>query len=157
MGILKRSLPPKPDRATVSIIAQGNRFSGDLNVAGKLHIDGSFEGHLHSEDALSVGRHGEVRGQIRARQIWVSGLIEGEVVSDELHIEPGGTVSGRICCAKLSVHEKGTFVGYRTLPDTPMAALNLVDAMPASGRKAISDESDLIGNLPNRITLSPKG
>ncbi|WP_207062169.1 polymer-forming cytoskeletal protein [Motiliproteus sp. SC1-56] len=115
MGILKKSRTPKPPRSAVTIIAQGNKFSGEMNIVGKLHIDGLFEGTIASLDSISVGRRGEVRGQVKAHEITVSGLLEGEVHCQCITIENGGRVHGVVHSEEMIVARKGSFLGERLL------------------------------------------
>lgn len=153
MGILKRHVPPKPGRATVSIIARGTCFSGNTRISGKMHVDGTFEGHIVAEDDISIGVYGLISGTIRATKIFVSGKLEGEIICDHLSIEPGGQVNARVCCADMKVDQGGIFVGERSLPEATQGTnpLNLSDALPNT------EPMDILASLPGRITLSKKG
>lgn len=153
MGILKRHVPPKPGRATVSIIARGNRFSGDTRISGKMHVDGTFEGHVVSEDDISIGVDGLMSGRIRATKIFVSGKLQGEIICDHLFIEPGGQVHAKVCCGDMKVDQGGIFVGERSLPE-PTRGVNPMEADEASHNH---DHNDIFASLPERITLSKKG
>lgn len=153
MGILKRHVPPKPGRSTVSIIARGNRFSGDTRISGKMHVDGTFEGHIVAEDDISIGVDGLITGRIRATKIFVSGRLEGEIICDHLFIEPGGQVNARVCCADMKVDQGGIFVGERSLPEPTLGTnpIDLSDALPNT------EHMDILASLPGRITLNKKG
>jgi cytoskeletal protein CcmA (bactofilin family) len=152
VGILKRHVPPKPGRSTVSIIARGNRFSGDTRISGKMHVDGTFEGHVVSEDDISIGVDGLITGRIRATKIFVSGKLEGEVICDHLFIETGGQVNARVCCADMKVDQGGVFVGERSLPE-PTLGTNPIDLSDALQN---TEHMDILASLPGRITLSKK-
>ncbi|WP_417581405.1 bactofilin family protein [Nitrincola sp.] len=149
MGILKRHVPPKPGRATVSIIARGNRFSGDTRISGKMHVDGTFEGHIVAEDDVSIGIYGLITGRVRGTKIFVSGKLEGEVICDHLFIEPGGQVNARVCCADMKVDQGGVFVGERSLPE-PTLGINTIELSDAPQN---SEHNDILASLPERITL----
>lgn len=152
MGILNRNVPPKPGRPTVSIIARGNVLSGETHIQGKTHVDGTLQGHIRTEDDISVGKHGLIKGRIRGKRIFVSGSVEGEVICDHLFIEPGGKVHAHVCCADMKIDQGGVFVGERTLPDATASA----DSIEILDTHQNSDQGDIFTSLPERITLNRK-
>ncbi|WP_421862397.1 polymer-forming cytoskeletal protein [Motiliproteus sp.] len=86
-----------------------------MSLDGKLHIDGFFEGHIRTLDSITIGRRGEVRGVVEARQISVSGLLDAEVHCDELNVERDGRVRGVVHSRQMSIHKRGCFIGERAL------------------------------------------
>jgi cytoskeletal protein CcmA (bactofilin family) len=154
LGIIKRDVSAKSGRSAVTIIAQGNHFKGDTQVSGKMHVDGLFEGNIDSSEDISIGRHGCVRGRIRARNVTVSGVLEGELVCDQLHIERGGQVRATVYSDNLSIDSQGCFVGERRLQITPQLEYHPEEAVR---EKSGSIDYSLIDSLPDRITLSTKG
>ncbi len=158
MGIIKRNVSAKSGRSAVTIIAEGNRFHGETTISGKMHVDGRFDGRIDSSDDISIGRAGQIRGQVRAHAVNVSGLFEGDLICDSLHIEKGGRVRGNIYCATLSIDPDGCFVGERRLPGEQRLTWDgQVAAETAVTEVCLSPEVDLIDSLPDRITLSRKG
>ena len=164
MGILKRNVPPKPGRASVSIIAKGNCLSGEIQIKGKTHVDGSIQGHIFAEEDISIGKHGLLKGRIRGKRIFVSGRLEGEIVCDHLFIEPGGQVHAQVCCGDMKIDQGGVFVGERTLPET-MQGINPLELPQEISEQTTehitepqenSDQADIFTSLPERITLSGK-
>jgi len=147
MGIIKKTLSAKPERTPVTIIAQGNRFNGDVTAVGRMHIDGTFDGSVISSDGVSIGRHGCVKGVIRAPVVNISGLFEGELHCNEVHIESGGQVHGLLICHKMSIDADGTFVGERRTLET------VVSEQPRAllGSDLVADMMD---TLPDKIVLS---
>lgn len=157
MGILKRNVSAQSSRTAVTIVARGNRMQGDLHLTGKLHVDGELEGRIESADDLAVGRQGVVRGTVRARQVTVSGVLEGELHCESLHIERGGRVSANVCSEELIIEPRASFVGERRTP----AQAQLVHLEPEPEQKD-SDcleglDYHLIDSLPDRITLAREG
>lgn len=146
MGILKKSVPTQSGRSAITIIAEGNKFSGDMSIVGKMHIDGVFEGHISSLDNISVGKSGHLKGTIRAKHINVSGLIEGEIICDELHIERHGQVHATVLSKHMSIDASGSFLGERRQPHTA--------ALPAIDGKGFESGVEEIDSLPDRITLA---
>lgn len=157
MGILKRNVSAKSNRSAVTIIAQGNRFHGETSVAGKMHVDGVFEGGIDSSDDISIGRQGRISGRVRAQVVHVSGELEGELICDSLHIERGGQVRANVCCTRLSIDPEGIFVGERRLPGQSLLTWDAEVERLESVTESEADEAidlDVIESLPDRITLS---
>ncbi|RDE24900.1 polymer-forming cytoskeletal protein [Motiliproteus coralliicola] len=115
MGWFKRDAAAESAGAAVTIIARGQKLSGQVNLDGKLHIDGCFEGQLRSQDSITIGRRGEVRGVVQARQISVSGLLDAEIHCDELNVERDGRVRGVVHSRQMTIHKRGCFIGERAL------------------------------------------
>ncbi|NQZ32817.1 MAG: polymer-forming cytoskeletal protein [Oceanospirillaceae bacterium] len=113
MGFFKKSLSAESKRTALTIIAKGNKISGEMTVTGKLHIDGCVEGCITSIESLSIGKTGKVIGKITAKIITVTGLLEGEVFCEHLHIYPGGRVAAKVECDELTMDAKSEFVGER--------------------------------------------
>ncbi|WP_415900670.1 bactofilin family protein [Neptuniibacter sp. QD48_11] len=147
MGILKRNVSAKPAQSAITIIAEGNKFCGDMSIVGKMHIDGMFEGNVSSLDNISIGKSGHVRGLIKARGVDVCGILEGEIICDELHIDAGGQVRATVESKQMSIHPDGCFVGERRMKET--SAL-----MDESSK--IESGSDAIDSLPDKIVLEDK-
>ncbi len=59
MGFLTKTVSAKSgttNGSAITIIAEGNKFSGDMSIVGKMHIDGAFEGNISSLDNISIGK-----------------------------------------------------------------------------------------------------
>ena len=147
MGIIKRNVPAKSAQSAITIIAEGNKFCGDMSIVGKMHIDGAFEGNVSSLDSISIGKSGHVRGSIKARSVDVCGLLEGEVICDELHIDAGGQVRATVESKQMSIHPQGCFLGERRLKE--------VTALNDDGHK-IETGMDAIDSLPDKVVLDQK-
>lgn len=145
MGILKRNVPTKSTAGSaITIIAEGNKFCGDMSIIGKMHIDGMFEGNISSLDGISIGKAGHVSGLIKAKTVDVCGLLEGEVICDELHIEAGGQVRAIVESKQMSINPQGCFVGERRIKE--------VGAL-ADKSSVMETGSEAIDSLPDKITL----
>ncbi len=147
MGILKRNVSTKSTQSAITIIAEGNKFCGDMSIIGKMHIDGIFEGNVSSLDNISIGKTGHVRGLIKARAVDVCGLLEGEVICDDLHIDSGGQVRATVESKQMSIHPQGCFLGERRLKE--LSAL-------ADESKKIETGMDAIDSLPDKVVLDNK-
>ena len=159
MGIIKRNVSAKSNRSAVTIIAQGNRFHGETSISGKMHVDGEFEGSIDSSDDISIGKSGRICGRVRAHAVNVSGVLEGELICDSLHIERGGHVCANISCTTLSIDAEATFIGERRLPGQERLTWESEARQVEPERVELLEDSldpddNLIDSLPDRITLS---
>lgn len=94
-----------------TVIAQGTCFIGGITTEGSVHIDGKFEGVILEADLISIGKTGEVIGDIKANNLVVSGLFDGKIDCNEIHILSEGKVIGNIKYNNLIIEENGKFEG----------------------------------------------
>ncbi|MEH6443331.1 MAG: polymer-forming cytoskeletal protein [Oceanospirillaceae bacterium] len=165
MGFFKRSVPSEKKRTALTIIARNNKISGDLNITGKLHIDGVVEGNITSVDDISIGKTGRILGIVKAKNVTVSGYIEGEIYCQHLHIACEGSVVANVESTELTMDSKSHFTGQcKEIVDTDLNGdkskakelkLTLdekeLDDLDAS--KSSVQNADIIDNLPDKITL----
>jgi cytoskeletal protein CcmA (bactofilin family) len=62
-----------------SIIGDGTRFRGDLDLKGLLRIDGDFEGNIRTTGRVLVGKGGRARCLIEADTVVVGGVVKGDI------------------------------------------------------------------------------
>lgn len=94
-----------------TIIAAGTRFKGELNSECHIHIDGEFDGNIHSTNTVLVGKNGIVNGDIFAERVIIGGISKGTIDSEFIEILPNGRIEGTIICNELYIEKKGIFVG----------------------------------------------
>ncbi len=101
--------PIKGGAAT--IIAQGTKAQGEIHISCHLHIDGEFEGNIHSKNTVMIGKNGFVKGNIYAQKLIVSGKFEGNTQSSVVEILPMGRIEGKIITPEFVIERKGVFIG----------------------------------------------
>jgi len=57
----------------------GSRIEGELSFDTTFRVDGKLTGKVTSDGNLNVGEGGEIDGEIRVGQIFISGTVRGEV------------------------------------------------------------------------------
>lgn len=94
-----------------SLIAENVSLTGDLATEGDIQLDGAVRGDLRVGH-LSIGETGQVEGAIaaevveirgrvagtitaRAVKLFASAQVDGDIVHDQLAIEPGARFVGR--------------------------------------------------------------
>ncbi len=100
--------------ATSAVIAKGITVKGDLVGDGDMVVEGSVQGRVKLEAALTVASGGSVHAEISARRVMVAGTVEGPISASEtialtatadvtgdlrapsIAVEPGARLRGRI-------------------------------------------------------------
>jgi cytoskeletal protein CcmA (bactofilin family) len=94
----------RPADHSLSILGEGARVEGTLQVPGNLRIEGNFQGQLTVGHRLVIAESAQVKGVLQAQELLIAGTFEGEVRDCE-HVEITGTarVRGTIRSQKLEV------------------------------------------------------
>lgn len=118
---------PKPSKhdpknaaneTAMSVIAQGMRIVGDIECSGVLKIEGVVEGTIRGPRQLLLGRQGEVKGDVHAREVILGGRVQGTVVADErIEIQGTALVNGDVHTKSISVLEGGKINGAVRMDD----------------------------------------
>lgn len=93
------------------MVAVGATLTGDVQLNHDLHLDGVMKGNLISENDLIVGTGGRFTGDVKAKRVLVSGVLDGKIDADRLEIVASGQVSGEIKVRELVIESGGQFVG----------------------------------------------
>jgi len=91
-----------------TVVAQGQ-----LSSAEDLLIEGKFEGTISLNDhCLTVGPEGNVKAEIRARQVVIQGSVTGNVAAREkVEIKRTGHVVGDLVAGTVAIEEGAYFKG----------------------------------------------
>ena len=81
----------KNSGSSLSIIAQGIDFSGEINTEGDIHLDGKMKGNIKAQEVV-IGPEGVFDGEITANILVVSGNIKGKFTVKNLHVKKDGKV-----------------------------------------------------------------
>jgi cytoskeletal protein CcmA (bactofilin family) len=103
---------PVSSRA-VACISQGIKIKGEVHGSEDLFIDGYVEGILEIGNAsLTVGPNGSVKADVTAREVIVRGRIEGKISGREkVQLWSTGHVTGEVQTERLAIEEGGTLRG----------------------------------------------
>jgi cytoskeletal protein CcmA (bactofilin family) len=119
MAMFNKDTPDKPDaktgapaEAALSIVAFGMKIQGDIETSGVLKIEGTVEGTIRGARQVLVGRQGEIKGDVNAREVVVGGKVDGTITASErVEIQGTSTVSGDIYTKSIVVQEGGRING----------------------------------------------
>ncbi len=120
-----------------SIVGTATRIEGDLHVDESLRIDGRLNGNLEQTNGkarwIIIGPNGEIRGNIRAQNVSVSGKVFGNIfASGSTELMEGCEVRGNITHKSITV-EPGAIVHGQLIAspdgiDAEAAAKSIIDS-----------------------------
>ena len=110
MGVFGKS-DKRTTEAGATIIAKGTCIIGGISTQGTVHIDGKFEGVILEADAISIGKTGEVIGDIKANHVVVSGFFDGKIDCNVMQVLAAGKVIGDFTYNDLIIEEDAKFEG----------------------------------------------
>lgn len=109
---------PRPAPATAgaqphSAFGHSLVMKGELTGKEDLVIEGQFEGTIDVADhCLTVGAQGQVKSEIRARQVVVHGSVVGKITAREkIEIRRTGNVIGDLLSAGVAIEDGAYFKG----------------------------------------------
>ncbi len=103
-----------------TVVAQGTCIIGGITTKGTVHIDGKFEGVILEADVITIGITGEVIGDIKANNLIVNGLFDGNIDCNKIQILPDGKVIGNVKYNELVIDSNGKFEGKGIRKDSQL-------------------------------------
>ncbi|SVE05336.1 uncharacterized protein METZ01_LOCUS458190, partial [marine metagenome] len=103
-----------------SYFEKGIFLKGTLWLKGDVHFGAHIEGEVHSNDHITIGASGYVKGNIHSYDFSNSGTVEGDVFSEnKTTLMKGGSLAGDISTYQLVVDEGSEFGGRCKMIDAP--------------------------------------
>ena len=94
----------------------GSHVEGELRFETSFRIDGRFSGNVQSNGDLIVGEGGEVEGDVRVGQVFVSGTLRGTVrAGRRVQISARGKVFADLDTPALVIEDGAFFEGRCTM------------------------------------------
>lgn len=105
-----------------SLLGSETFFQGKVVLKEDARVAGQIEGSLIAEGLLIIEETSQIKGEIQAAAVEISGFFEGILkVSGTLRIMPTAVVKGEIVTAKLAVEEgakiQGTINSFEALKE----------------------------------------
>lgn len=99
-----------------SIIGEGTRFRGDIELRGLLRIDGDFQGNIKADGRVLIGRLGRAQCLIEADTVVVGGILKGDIRAEsKIVLLSTSMVIGDIRSPQIVVEEGVIIHGYCTV------------------------------------------
>jgi cytoskeletal protein CcmA (bactofilin family) len=97
----------------LSVIGPSLVFKGKLTAEEDLLIQGRVEGSIdHNATNLTIGVHGKVNGDIRAKTVIIQGEVQGDVrASDTVIVEASARVHGNLFAPRVGLEDGAKFKG----------------------------------------------
>jgi len=109
---------PAPSASVLTVVSADAAIEGDLRVAGALRVDGAVFGNVTTEGDMSVGPQGRILGEVRAKNLSVSGRIDRiEHVRGHLYVRRGGLLRGHARYMTLQIERGGVMDGSTSRTD----------------------------------------
>jgi len=103
----------------VSIISNSVKIDGNLFSEGNVRIDGFVFGNVSVNGNLTVGDGSEIQGEVKAKNITMSGKVLGKVTAQEkIKLESKGVLKGDLITKFLVIDEGAYFEGYSYMNNT---------------------------------------
>jgi cytoskeletal protein CcmA (bactofilin family) len=95
-----------------SIIAQGCKFDGTVDVKGTLRIEGEFKGTIGNPESLVIGKTGVVHANVTVKNAIIGGQLFGNITAEnKIELQSGSHVEGDIKTKRLVIDEGVFFEG----------------------------------------------
>ncbi len=101
------------DSSINNIISVGSSVRGDIKVNGFMRIDGDLEGNLESNGNVIIGEKARIRGNISAKAVTVSGIVQGNIIAQEsIRLFSSSAVIGDVQTHHFQADEDVVFHGH---------------------------------------------
>lgn len=96
-----------------TIIGPGAVIDGPLTTKDSTRIDGIVKGNVTISGALIVGQEARIDGTVSAMNVYVAGVINGNISSPQgkVEISDTGKVLGDVTCKGIIIDENAVFQG----------------------------------------------
>lgn len=113
--------PLRPDQEFQAFLGRGVQLRGNASFAGRLRIEGQFEGEIQGGELLVVASPAEVRGTLRARRVIVlGGQIEADIFAEEsIELRVPARVAGHLTAPEIFLDRGVDFRGQCSMRSAP--------------------------------------
>jgi cytoskeletal protein CcmA (bactofilin family) len=124
-----------------SIVGEGTRFKGALELNGLLRVDGDFSGSIKTDGKVLIGKNGRADCTINAATVVIGGVVRGNIFSSEkVIVLSSAMIIGNVRSPRLIVEEgvvmNGEFqiTGTHSVPDNESDTAGMSDRENKNGR-----------------------
>lgn len=105
----------KPDGKQIDLngfLDNGSYLEGELRFDASFRVDGKLTGKVDSAGDLIVGESGEIEGELKVGQVFISGTVRGTITAARrVQIAPSGKVFAEIDTQALIIEDGAIFEG----------------------------------------------
>ncbi|MFO7819073.1 MAG: GNAT family N-acetyltransferase [Halanaerobacter sp.] len=130
-----------------TIISQGTKIEGEIEVKESIRIDGELEGKLVAQGDILVGKSGSLTADLKGDNIEIAGEIEGNVSAEgRLKLLKNAKLIGDISYSNLVINDGAVFKG------TSISQVNEKEAKKKVNNYKVKIETEL-DNLNEAFAL----
>jgi cytoskeletal protein CcmA (bactofilin family) len=125
-----------PTAKIETLIGPGTRIEGNLIVTGGVHLEGYVQGNVmtgpEGTAVLSIGSQGVVEGIVDVPRVVVHGEVRGDIrARDKVELGAGARISGNVSYGLIEMAAGAVIQGRLVAPSAPAPAAPAVKAEPA--------------------------
>ena len=95
-----------------TILGQGCKVKGDIELDGTIRIDGDFSGSIACPETLIIGKSGLVKAEVKVKNAIIGGKLVGNIhATNKIELQSGSRVEGDIETSRLVIDEGVYFEG----------------------------------------------
>ena len=94
-----------------TLISEGCVFEGNLRAPANVRIEGQITGDVTIDEGLILGEKGVVKGTVITKELIIYGVVQGHVNTHSLEIKCTGRITGDIKTQVLQVEPGGSHNG----------------------------------------------
>lgn len=95
-----------------TLVGKDTVIKGNIKTKGSIRVDGHFEGNITISDTFTAGATSQIKGDVRCRDAFIGGKIEGNVFSQgKVEMHTGAKLVGDITCKGLVIQDNVFFEG----------------------------------------------
>lgn len=132
-----------------SILGQGCKVNGDIELNGTIRIDGEFEGTIKCPDTLIIGKSGVLKANVTVKNAIIGGKLIGNIEAEnKIELQSGSHVQGDIVTSRLVIDEGVYFDGNCKMggkSSGPSQSATSSDSSHKQDKPHLSNEKDRKG------------
>jgi len=99
-----------------AFLGKNTKFNGTLVFDGLVRIDGDFEGNIKTKDTLVIANTGNVKAEIEAGEVKVSGKFDGIInAKTKVELYKPAYITGTINTPAIKIEEGVVFNGQMAM------------------------------------------
>ncbi|MCK5820898.1 MAG: polymer-forming cytoskeletal protein [Bacteroidales bacterium] len=104
----------------INLVSVGTKVTGDVESSSGIRIDGQLKGKITIRGKVVIGSPGAVNGDIVCQHIEVSGKVSGNIQASELvSLKASAVIQGEIVTKKLAIEPGAVFTGSCKMDGNP--------------------------------------
>ena len=146
----------------VAHIGKSVVVKGELSGSEDLYLDGEVEGSIDlHEHNLTIGPHGRVRANVKARDVVVHGKVDGNVTgTDRVELKRSAVLVGDINTQRIVIEDGAFFKGAidikkdapKAMPKSEVAKSEVAKTEPAKTFAAAAGAGEAV-NFSSQVSL----